>query len=340
LTENIDTLNEGGQFGELETSLNDIKDLASTYGKVGVKDLKALLGRLGLEFKLSEGQILDLLKKPAKDLEIEFRNALVKDTINGEKIVGSRLPTNSREISKVGFLKKLIDLQKSKPGQQLSVQEIETLKNQVISDNALYAKNLKSTKAYREALALEQGKTPPPIKDKGDVDRGRKEIDRNPEIKTFPWKKFLKWGTGIGLTTGALYWLYKATHGEEPPVVTGDIPPSPTPTPRPVDPRQYHPCPTGPYSKWCKADAVKRVQSCLGLTVDGFYGPLTNEKLKSLGYNSFRDEDIEKICGGAKEVNPWTNAPDTIDSAAPTAGTQTAGNNNTASSSEDDIRNV
>ncbi len=58
---------------------------------------------------------------------------------------------------------------------------------------------------------------------------------------------------------------------------------------------------SGTYSEGCKADAIGKVQSCLGgLTVDNKFGPKTAGKLKEKGFTTFTDADIEKICGGNK----------------------------------------
>jgi hypothetical protein len=70
----------------------------------------------------------------------------------------------------------------------------------------------------------------------------------------------------------------------------------------------------GIYSKGCKTDpsgAIGQVQSCLGLVVDGKYGKNTDGKLKEIGYNSFKDEDIQKICN---------KQPDTSNEPTPEVG--------------------
>jgi hypothetical protein len=61
----------------------------------------------------------------------------------------------------------------------------------------------------------------------------------------------------------------------------------------------------GTYSMGCISDVISTVQSCVGLTTDGKYGPKTNAKLKELGYNSFSDADVDKIC------NKQTSTPET-----------------------------
>ena len=70
----------------------------------------------------------------------------------------------------------------------------------------------------------------------------------------------------------------------------------------------------GIYSFGCKTNpsgAIGQIQSCLGLVVDGKYGTNTNNKLKEIGYTSFKDEDIQKICN---------KQPDTSNEPTPEVG--------------------
>jgi hypothetical protein len=62
----------------------------------------------------------------------------------------------------------------------------------------------------------------------------------------------------------------------------------------------------GTYTYLCMADAIKTVQACLGLTADGKWGNKTQSKLKSLGYSSFTDADVQKICGKKTDVEGET----------------------------------
>lgn len=65
----------------------------------------------------------------------------------------------------------------------------------------------------------------------------------------------------------------------------------------------YKDC-AGSYSKGCKSEAIKKVQGCLGLVQDGKFGPKTEAALKSKGFTSFTDAEVDKICGTAKPVQP------------------------------------
>jgi hypothetical protein len=58
----------------------------------------------------------------------------------------------------------------------------------------------------------------------------------------------------------------------------------------------YKPC-SGTYSYGCKSPAIAKVQACLDLVTDGKFGPKTKAALKSKGFETFTDADIDKICG-------------------------------------------
>jgi hypothetical protein len=64
----------------------------------------------------------------------------------------------------------------------------------------------------------------------------------------------------------------------------------------------------GTYSKGCISDVISTVQSCVGLVTDGKYGPKTDAKLKELGYNSFSDADVNKICN--KQISEPESTPE------------------------------
>ena len=57
----------------------------------------------------------------------------------------------------------------------------------------------------------------------------------------------------------------------------------------------YKSC-SGAYSRGCQAEAIKKVQGCLGLVTDGKFGPKTEAALKAKGFSSFTDAEVDKIC--------------------------------------------
>lgn len=60
-------------------------------------------------------------------------------------------------------------------------------------------------------------------------------------------------------------------------------------------------CTSFPLTKGCKSDKVSKIQSCLGITADGKFGPMTEKTLSSKGYGiSVTQEVYDKIvsnCG-------------------------------------------
>jgi len=65
----------------------------------------------------------------------------------------------------------------------------------------------------------------------------------------------------------------------------------------------YRDC-SGAYSFGCKSPAIAKVQACLGLVTDGKFGPKTRAALKSKGFESFTDAEIDKICGKTPQPQP------------------------------------
>jgi hypothetical protein len=65
----------------------------------------------------------------------------------------------------------------------------------------------------------------------------------------------------------------------------------------------YKDC-AGSYSFGCKADAIAKVQGCLGLVADGKFGPKTQAALTAKGFTSFTDAEVDKICGKTTEEEP------------------------------------
>jgi hypothetical protein len=83
----------------------------------------------------------------------------------------------------------------------------------------------------------------------------------------------------------------------------------------------YKPC-VGTYGKGCKAEAIKKVQGCLGLTPDGKMGPRTVSAVNSkIGKSTFTDTDVANICGGSN-VSRQTQQPTEFDGNLRTSTTE------------------
>jgi hypothetical protein len=327
LTENVQIILENGRFGAGAKEFRDIQSLSKTLGVVG-KDFTAVFAELGLELKLSNTEIYTLLQMDAKELRAEFESALVKDYATLGKIkgstVGNRLPQNAREVSKVAFLKELIELQKTKKGQVIPTSEIDALKNKVILDNASYSKTIQASKEFNaDVKAFKEAnpnlfKPKPKPKPEPPTPQETKIIDdilvKNPEVKTFNWKKLLGW-TGAGvLTTAVLYGIYRAGHGgqDPPPIEDDDNDNDNNNTDNNNDDnttstkKTYTYCPeTFPIEQFCKNETIRKVQKCLGggLKDDSAFGPLTQAALvaKNLPGTVITQDTVKAVCGSDED---------------------------------------
>ena len=72
----------------------------------------------------------------------------------------------------------------------------------------------------------------------------------------------------------------------------------------------YSNCTDYPYKKGCQSTVVSEVQSCLGLSADGKFGPKTEKTLKDKGYGTEITKEVyDKIkanCGGTSSSSTTT----------------------------------
>jgi hypothetical protein len=278
LTENVSILSEA-PFNPATT----VKELESALGKG--------LGAIAKEFKIvgmDAAAITKLLEMDAKSFEKELTKAFAKDfKASGVK---GELGAIGKEVSKIDLLRRISNETKSK-GRSLTAKEMELLISETKGANKLKAAKFQPT-------------TPRPKPNPNDAKIGDDIIVSNPEVKKMNWKTLLKWGAAGTVATGVLYYIYTKTQGKEPPIVTSDPTPEPTPTPVPGTNRYRTDC-TGTYTKGCKSEAIKPVQTCLGLVPDGKFWVKTQAALEAKGFpNGFTDADVSKICGNQTPPPP------------------------------------
>jgi hypothetical protein len=76
---------------------------------------------------------------------------------------------------------------------------------------------------------------------------------------------------------------------------------------------KYHDCPTGPYTQGCKSEVIRKVQGCIGVKDDSFFGPKTQGALESKGFkNGFTDADVTKLCVNKPEEIKYKKIKDKI----------------------------
>ena len=86
-------------------------------------------------------------------------------------------------------------------------------------------------------------------------------------------------------------------------------------------PAKYSAC-TGTYKIYCyNKPVIGKVQGCLGLKQDGYFGPKTQKALKLVGYGEgFKDQDVDKICELSQKSKTPTRDTATTSSTLKPAG--------------------
>jgi hypothetical protein len=137
-----------------------------------------------------------------------------------------------------------------------------------------------------------------------DVDDAITNITKTPIKDRTTLSALKKWGLGAGLTLGTIALLYAYFNDKPVENVTDDNEETPPPPPPPPVTNRYRNC-TGTYTKGCKSEAIKPVQTCLGLVPDGKFWVKTQAALEAKGFpNGFTDADVSKICGNQTPPPP------------------------------------
>jgi hypothetical protein len=255
------------------------------------KNLQSLIKKFKIA-NMTVEEVGILLAKSPKEFEKSFQKALSQDVAAG--ITGTLGPA-SKNLSKIDLLRRMASDSKSYGGRALTKKEIDKLILDISSTNKIKAAQFKP-------------KVKPNPKD---IEDGGGAVRVDPSLKKLDWKSLVKKGAIISLSLGALYYIYKLTHEDEPPII---VPPVPVPVPPVPNPKQYRSCPdTFPIAPFCKNETIRKVQGCLGrLTTDGLFGPKTQEALKSKGVDStsITQQTVDKVCNNAPLVDPDTEDVD------------------------------
>lgn len=110
--------------------------------------------------------------------------------------------------------------------------------------------------------------------------------------KVGTWTKFLAWAIGLGLTAAAAYFIWKWFTNTEPEDEDGK------PVPKPKTENKYRDCAGKEVLSFgCKSSDVRRLQGCIGVEVDGAWGPKTQARMVQLGLGQgISVTDIDQIC--------------------------------------------
>jgi hypothetical protein len=252
------------------------------------KNLQSLIKKFKIA-NMTVEEVGILLAKSPKEFEKSFQKALSQDVAAG--ITGTLGPA-SKNLSKIDLLRRMASDSKSYGGRALTKKEIDKLILDISSTNKIKAAQFKP-------------KVKPNPKD---IEDGGGAVRVDPSLKKLDWKSLVKKGAVLGLSVGALYYIYKLTHEDEPPIIEPPIIEPPIPKPS-----QYKSCPeTLPIAKFCKNETIRKVQGCLGLTTDGLFGPKTQAALEAKGVDgmSITQQTVDKVCNNVPLVDPDTEDVD------------------------------
>ena len=289
LTENINTLLEAGRFGpNFATNVRGVESAFAKSLELVMQDLKITA--------MDAGRVTKLLEMDAKSFSSEYRKALQADIKAG--IPKGTLGPITKELAKVDFLKRVAkDIQLKSAGRNtpLSVAEVEAVMQRAKADSIL----------LRDTNVL---KFNPRVPKPKDIQDGGGAVRVDPSLKTLDWKSLVKKGALLGLSVGALYYIYKLTHDDEPPIIEPPIIEPPIP-----NPSQYKSCPeTFPIAQFCKNETIRKVQGCIGVATDSRFGPKTQAALEAKGVDgtSITQQTVDKVCNNAPLVDPDTEDVD------------------------------
>lgn len=268
--------------------------------------LDALLGKLKIK-NLGTGEIKTLLAKDAENFVKELEKAAQKDLKAGVAVgkIGDKL----KEVGKVDFMRRVSEkVSNMRNPRKLSQAEMAALENE-------------SRLAQMEIMATVNAKGPKPAKPPVPP------VVPPPPPKPRTIDVLKKWGGYAGIAvlgSAAVYALFNWLNGkgndselldvakkcgynsvEEFQAANfkcpkgGDI--------VPPKPKQYRNCENETVQTYgCKSSLIRQVQDCLGVVIDGIWGPKTNTALVANAPKfaaGFTKDDIKEICSSSSNKN-------------------------------------
>lgn len=275
------------------------------------KSLDELLVQLKIK-NLGTGEMKTLLAKDSQNFVKELEKAALKDLEAGVAV--GKIGDNLKEVGKIDFMRRVSEkVGNMKSPRKLSNAEMAALENE-------------SRLAQMEIMATVKPKGPKPAKPPVPP------VVPPPPPKPRTIDVLKKWGGYAGIAvlgSAAVYALFNWLNGkgndselldvakkcgynsvEEFQAANfkcpkgGDI--------VPPKPKQYRNCENETVQTYgCKSSLIRQVQDCLGVVIDGIWGPKTNTAIsanasKFLG--GFTNDDIKEICSSSS--NKITNTTD------------------------------
>lgn len=235
------------------------------------------------KINLPDELIIRYLGQSPDEFAKSMKKAIVDDYKAGYNKPNMPMGPNLQALSKLDALRKINEevssLAKLTPPKTITKKRIL----QIFEETKLKNQNYQTAMLKFAKKKIKAKKSKEKLK-KQEAENAQLIADQNPGKKGLPWKKLLGWGLGIGIPVMVLWGVYELLNDESP---------------------QYSDC-SGTYTMFCKSSVIKKVQGCLNITTDGFWGPETQRKLEELFpqfSTTFTDADVATICkeGGSSE---------------------------------------
>jgi len=266
--------------------------------------------------KFGKGELQTLLAKSPNEFLKELKKAAIKDLDAGVAV--GKIGENLKEVGKVDFLRRVAEKVAAMPPPKAA-----------LSDDLMKAIENESRLAQMKIMATVKPKGPKPPKPP------TPPVVPPPPKKT-TWDQFKEWAGYAGLAVvggAAAYAVWKSLSGngndselldvakkcgyssiEEFQAANFKCPKGGNVIPQP---NKYRNCENEPVQTFgCKSSLIRQIQDCLGVVIDGIWGPKTNTALVANAPKfaaGFTEDDIKEICASStKKIEDKTTEREKI----------------------------
>jgi hypothetical protein len=304
LKENFDAI----ELVEQRVGAQTLADLKSALGEL--KDVKSLF-----KLKMAESRILKLIEMDASNFLKEVEKAVKLDLKAG--VPAGTIGPNLKEVSKLDAVRRITN-EVARTKRPLTPAQVESIKNAARADSITATTTVKyNPKPPKPPVQPNPVPAPPP----------------KPKMDSL--KKWAGYAGIAILGSAAVYALYNWLNGKgndkelldvakkcgynsieefqaanfKCPKGGNVIPPT----------RKFRNCENETVQTFgCKSSLIRQIQDCLGVVIDGFWGPKTNTALVANAPKfaaGFTKDDIKEICasGSGKIVDKTTEREKIID---------------------------
>ena len=306
LKENFDAI----ELVEQRVGAQSLENLRSALGEL--KDVKSLF-----KLKMAESRILKLIEMDASNFVKEVEKAVKLDLKAG--VPAGTIGPNLKEVSKLDAVRRITD-EVARTKQPLTPAQVESIKNAARADSITATTTVKYNPRAPKPNPVQPNPVPVP-----------------PPPRKTTWDQFKKWAGYAGLAvvgSAAAYAVWKALSGngddkelldaakkcgynsiEEFQAANFKCPKGGNV----IQPSKFRNCENETVQTFgCKSSLIRQIQDCLGVVIDGIWGPKTNTALVANAPKfaaGFTKDDIKEICASSsgKIVDKTTEREKIID---------------------------